>query len=248
MSIAPLAFVVERLAANQVEIAVLLPPGGSPHSFEPSLPQAQAMARAALRLRVGHPHLPFESAVFDRLAVDNPGAVDLRCIDAVEGDDEDPHVWLLPTSMQTCAARLLPQLQRLLPARVSELALSFETLSQDLEALDVELREELSPLPRKRFYVYHPAWSHLARFYGLTEVAIERDGKEPDPRYLSQVITQARADGARSLFVQPQFPRHSVELVAESLGAQVVVLDPMARDWMANLRRVSAALQQELQR
>lgn len=247
VSIAPLAYLVEQLAGDDVEIAVMLPPGANPHAFDPGLAHAQALARARLRLRVGHPHLPFERALFERLAVAGAQAVEVRCVDDGQGAHEDPHVWVAPASMRACADRLLPALLALLPAQGPRLRERHAALLRDLDALDAELRAALMPLPRRRFYVYHPAWGHLARAYGLTEVAIEHDGKEPDPHQLSVIVEQARRDGARTLFVQPQFPRGSVQLVAEALGAQVQVLDPMARDWADNLRRVQAALHKELQ-
>jgi putative heme degradation protein len=40
--------------------------------------------------------------------------------------------------------------------------------------------------------------------------------------------------------------RRSAELVAAEIGARVVELDPLARDWLQNLRHIAEALHEAL--
>jgi zinc transport system substrate-binding protein len=44
----------------------------------------------------------------------------------------------------------------------------------------------------------------------------------------------------RVIFAQPEFSSKSAQVVAREIGGQVVVADPLAADWMANLREVAA--------
>jgi zinc transport system substrate-binding protein len=130
-----------------------------------------------------------------------------------------------------------------------EIAANLKSLLDDIGRLDVEIRERLEPHRGGRFWVFHPAWGYFADDYGLRQVAIEREGKEPTPQELGELIHDARAEGVRTIFVQPQFSEASAEIVAHEIGAQLVTLDPLAADWPASLReageRLSAALAEQ---
>jgi hypothetical protein len=76
--------------------------------------------------------------------------------------------------------------------------------------------------------------------------AIEFEGKEPSPRRLGAIVTQARAKGVKVIFVQPQMSRRTAETIAQAIGARVLVADPLAADWAANLRAVAAAFRAAL--
>ena len=96
------------------------------------------------------------------------------------------------------------------------------------------------------FLVYHPSWGYFAKDYGLRQVAVESGGRAPRPAQLKMLIDQARKEGVKAVLVQPQFDKRSAETVAASVNAKVLVADPLAPDWMANLRlvadRISAAV------
>jgi zinc transport system substrate-binding protein len=135
--------------------------------------------------------------------------------------------------------RIAAAVAALLPQRAVEVERRRDALVAEMEQLTAETRASFAGMEGRRFYVFHPAWGYFAREYGLEQVAIEDEGKEPDPSRLARVIGQARRDGAKVIFVQPQFSRRSAELVAEEIGARLVVLDPLASDWLPNLRRVA---------
>jgi zinc transport system substrate-binding protein len=87
--------------------------------------------------------------------------------------------------------------------------------------------------------VFHPAWGYFAHAYGLKQVPIEIEGKDPKPAQLKELIQHARENGIKVVFVQPQFSTKSAELVAREIGGQVAFANPLAEDWMANLRQVA---------
>ncbi len=89
------------------------------------------------------------------------------------------------------------------------------------------------------FLVFHPAWAYFARSYGLVEVAIETDGKEPKAADLANIISEAKERGVKAIFISPQFSRRSAEIVAQAVGASVTTADPLAAEWEENLRAVS---------
>jgi zinc transport system substrate-binding protein len=87
--------------------------------------------------------------------------------------------------------------------------------------------------------VFHPAWGYFAHAYGLTQVPVEIEGKEPKPAQLKALIQHAREEGIKVIFVQPQFSSKSAKLVAREIGGEVAFVDPLAEDWSANLREVA---------
>src|SRR5690606_3888118 len=98
----------------------------------------------------------------------------------------------------------------------------------------------------QRFLVFHPSWGYFAAAYGLVQVAIEHEGKEPGARALAGIIEQAKAEGIRVVFVQQQSAGASARAVAEAIGGRVVPLDPLAPDYLANLRRSAQAIAEAL--
>lgn len=124
---------------------------------------------------------------------------------------------------------------------------NLEELRMDLDRLDQELAEILAPLRGSAIFAFHPAYGYLAAEYGLTQIAIEENGLDPGPRHLAKVIDEGKRLGVRAVFVQPQFSKASAQRVAREIGAEVVVLDPLARDYIGNLRKMGEALREALQ-
>jgi zinc transport system substrate-binding protein len=98
-------------------------------------------------------------------------------------------------------------------------------------------------------WVFHPAFGYFASRYGLVQRPIEFEGKEPSARRFARLVSEAQESRIRTLFVQPQFPRATAETAAELILADLVVLDPLSRDYRRNLRdiadRVAAGLKRE---
>jgi zinc transport system substrate-binding protein len=95
----------------------------------------------------------------------------------------------------------------------------------------------LQDLPQRRFLVLHPAWGYFADTYGLVQIPVERDGKEPGAQALAELVDEARRDGLKVIFVQPQFNPKPAE--TQAIGGRIEVLDDLAPDYAANLRRAA---------
>ncbi|MAE96689.1 MAG: ABC transporter substrate-binding protein [Deltaproteobacteria bacterium] len=247
VSVVPLQYVVDRLAGPRVRVAVLIPPGANPASHAPSLADRQAMAEAALVVPVGHPDFPFERAWLGPMLAERPDLAVVSLHEASSGErGDDPHEWTAPDRVVALAARLAPALAQLLPAEASELTGNLAAFQAEVADLEAFLEGTLEPFRGRRFFVFHPAWGHFARAYGLEQLAIEHGHKEPGPARLAERISAARSAGARVLFVQPQFSPEAARVVAGEIGARVETLDPLAYDWPANLRHVAQRLAEGL--
>jgi zinc transport system substrate-binding protein len=160
----------------------------------------------------------------------------------------DPHIWLDPALVKIQVGHIRDGLIRVDPAGAKEYAANAAAFMRELDELDVEIRATLAVLPKERrsFLVFHPSWGYFATAYGLTQVAIEVEGKEPSPKDLARIISMGKEQGTRVVFVQPQFSEKSAAVIAKQIGATVVRLDPLAADWSNNLRHAASAFVEAL--
>ena len=261
VGIAPEAYIVERIGGSHVSVSVLVGPGQNHHTFEPTPKQMVDLAEATVYFSIG---LPFERRLLEKIREANPS---LKCIDAREGislrkmetaDEDaeseqdhgagamDPHVWLSPLNAKIIAANICKGLKEVDPVHAADYENNLSPLRNELEALNTRIAGILAPFKGRAFYVYHPAFGYFADAYGLKQTSIEIEGKEPTPRQLAELITRAKADGVRVIFVQQQFPRRPAEAIAEEIGCAVVSIDPLSHDYIANLERIAEELRAAL--
>ena len=236
VSVLPLAYFVEELAGESVDIAVLLPPGASPASFEPSMQQVRDLEAASLYVGLGHPGFPFEATWLSKLVGDRG---DLPMATVLDPDQDGPHAWLDPITAIRITDHVAAALAEALPEEAAVVESRRVDLVARIRSLDAELAKILAPVSGRSFLVFHPAWQSFADRYGLVQIAIEDDHKEPDPFSLGRVIENARVAGVEVIFVQPQFSDVSAQAIADAIDARVEALDPLARDWDANMRRTA---------
>jgi zinc transport system substrate-binding protein len=174
------------------------------------------------------------------LVVDAREGIDLHREDAhAHGNERDPHVWTSPPLVKRMAARIRDGLISLDAEGASEYLASYAQFAVRLDHLDRDLRGILSKAGSRRFMVFHPAWGYFADTYGLTQIPIEREGKQPGARALAALIEQAKREAVSVIFVQPQFDRRSASRLAQAIGGRVETIDPLAADYFANMRAVA---------
>jgi len=259
VSIAPQAWLVERLAGQPVEVEVMVRPGQSPATVDPTPRQMAALARVAAYIRIG---VPFERGFIKRLRHNRP---QLPIIDQRQGvvlltrdgralkpgadpNAADPHIWLDPGRLKRQADTVARALRDLAPQRAAAIEDRRRRLAAELDRLDGRIGRLLEPMRGQPLFVFHPAYGYFAAAYGLVQVAVQTGGKEPSARQLARLIERARRAKARVIFVQPQYSRKSAELVAEAIGAAVVELDPLAPNVLNNLQRVAERVAQAFER
>jgi len=159
-----------------------------------------------------------------------------------DGDDHtglDPHIWTSPALVKIQAAAILKALQKADPANEGAYADNFKAFIAGVDALDRELSQTFAGKKGLQFMVFHPSWGYFARDYGLTQIPIEIEGKDPKPAQLKELISHAREEGIKVIFVQPQFSTKSATLIAREIKGQVAFADPLAEDWAGNLRMIA---------
>lgn len=260
VSVPPQAYFVERIGGPHVEVVTLIPPGYSHVDYPLTPRQLVALSRARLYVAVGHPAFEFERARIYPLLPDLP---ELQVVDMskgmriLEGEGEgsehgheheggDPHVWVAPDTVAVAARNIAAALAEADPAHAAEYRANLARFEKEIEDLDRSIRAQLGAERGEAFMVFHPTWGYFAHEYGLRQVAIEAEGKEPSAQRLIQLIDRARRDRVKVIFVQAGFPRKSAQIVADAVGARVLVADPQEHDWLENLRRVTHELSEAL--
>ncbi|BBO83657.1 cation ABC transporter substrate-binding protein [Desulfosarcina ovata subsp. sediminis] len=151
----------------------------------------------------------------------------------------DPHVWLSPPLVKIQAHSIMTALQTIDPAHGSIYAENYRHFASTIDELDTQLKQTFAGRQGLQFMVFHPAWGYFAHAYGLQQVPIEIEGKDPKPAQLQRLIEHARESKINVIFVQPQFSTKSAGQIAEAIHGQVLPADPLAEDWTGNLRMVA---------
>jgi zinc transport system substrate-binding protein len=159
-----------------------------------------------------------------------------------EADDRDPHVWLGRDSVKVQLGHILNGLVDLDPEGASVYRANHAAFVAEIDSLFEALSSDLAALRGKPVFVFHPAFGYFLDEFGIIQEAVETGGKEPTQKALATLIDKAREEGARAIFVQAQFPAAAARSVASAIGGAVVEIDPLALDWLDNLKRIAVAL------
>lgn len=268
VSILPQKYFAEKIGGDLVKVTVMVPPGASPATYEPKPKQMVALAKTDIYFAVG---VPFETTWLAKIAATNPKMLIVHTeagiekmvmtsphhhgLDSVQHHDEekhehqvkDPHVWLSPPLVMQQARNTLHGLLALDAPHRSSYEANYRKFIMELVELDLELNRMFdTERGQVEFMVLHPSWGYFARTYGLEQVPIEMEGKEPKPAELQYLIQYAKEHGIKVIFVQPQFSWQAAQAIAQTIRGEIAFVDPLALDWATNLREVgkkfSAAL------
>jgi zinc transport system substrate-binding protein len=241
VGIPPLAEFAEAVGGDQVRVTVILPAGADPHTFEPTPQEVVEISQTDMILAVGS-HLPFEDRLLESLAGFQPAPVVVNLSEGIAFIDRDPHDWLSPANARQMVNHTSEALCHEDPAHCDTFRANRDAYLIRLQEADAYIRSTLSEARITTFLVVHPAWGYFAQEYGLTELAIEQEGKEPSASELAALVETAREAGVRVVFVEPQFSTREADIFAAQIGGRVEILDPLSADYLDNLKQVSEAL------
>ncbi len=256
VSIPPQRFIVERIGADRVAVEVLIGPGQSPATYELTPKQMARLWDADIFFRIG---VPFEKILVEKLAlsmdtakiVDTRQNIELREMDNFGELDHmshhghgllDPHIWLNPLLVKIQVETICDALIQHDSVNKDFYENNLSRFLQELDNLNGKITDILEPFSGRSFYVFHPAYGYFADAYGLKQVPVESEGKEPTASRLAQMIARAKKEKIRAIFVQPQFSAKSAKVLAGQIGASVIIFDPLAEDYLSNLKNMAHKL------
>ncbi len=260
VSILPLRSLVGEIVGDDFRIDVLVPPGASPETFEPTPRQIVALDKARMIFGVGL--LDFEVSLLQKIENREKLVILSRGIKLLEGtcaharhhdtvdggraeEDAhnhahgiDPHIWTSPRELQRMAANAYEAIHAAWPDS-TKYTENYRRLSRELQELDRRTAGKIARSGVKAFIIYHPALTYYARDYGIRQEAVETDGKEPSAKRLAELIRMARREGIRQIFYQKQFPASVVETIARDMDARTVAIDPLREEVIANIDSIT---------
>lgn len=257
VSILPQKYFVERIGGEHVSVNVMVGPGDSPHSYEPKASQMTALSDSDIYFQIS---VEFEDAWMERITAANPSMpiVDVSAditksaIEAYAHNDDDkelildPHVWTSPANGALIANAVAKTLIELDPQHADIYQANLISLLDDIETLQADIAASLEKLENGKFMVFHPSWGFFAQEFGLEQIAIEIGGSEPSARELAGILEKARSEHIHVIFAQPEFSTGSAEYIASEIDGKVILISPLAEDWLENLRLVANTFAEEL--
>jgi len=141
----------------------------------------------------------------------------------------NPHVWLDPVLAQDICRRISAALIRLDPGHRRDYEARLDQYLRELAELHQEMEKRVSSFRLREFVCFHPAFSYLARRYGLREAGVIElsPGREPTPRHLQKIVAAIKEKGIRVVFAEPQLSPRIAEVIAREAGAKVLLIDPV---------------------
>ena len=251
VTIMPQKYFVEKIAGDLVRVDVLVPPGASPELYSLMPSQMIGLSHALAWLGIGK--IGFEEGWVDKIRKSNPK---LKFFDTsvqadwIAGEVEehgahthlhgvDPHIWSSPAEVKKIAGETCKALTAVLPQYQETFARNYAQFTTEIDALDAELKTKFDGLKSKKFLIFHPALSYLARQYGLEQIPMEVEGKEPSPGHLKELAKMAKNENIKAIFVQKEFNMENARQMAREIDGKVIQIDPLGEDWPGRLRDIA---------
>jgi zinc transport system substrate-binding protein len=256
VSILPQKYLVESIADSLVDVVVMVPPGASPATWEATSAQMVSLSDAVIYFRIGH--IGFEKAWMPKIREHNPlmPVVDLSADMSLIGMDTrhgghshtgiDPHIWMSPEKMESMARKVYNELKLILPEHKEFLRANYASLMTEIKNVGRLAGKNLAPYEGETFLIFHPSLGYFAKDYGLQQVSIEYEGKEPSPAHIKEVIDLANAKGIKIILVQEEFDSRNAEMIAREIGGTVVKINPLSENWATEIKSLSSKLPKAL--
>lgn len=246
VTITPMQAIVEEITMGDFNVEVIVPKGASPETFEPTLKQVAAISNAEFIFSSGL--INFEQNLINSIngdgeVVNLSKGVELIAGSCSHGNHEhkhgvDPHIWTSPRTLRTMVLNAHDAIIAHYPDSTKYTAAT-ERLLARLDELDNYCASRIANSGVDAIMIYHPAYTYYARDYGIQQIAIEHDGKEPSLRQTTELINRAHQYNIRYILRQPQYSEDKVRAIAKDAGAEIIVTDPLAEDIMGEIKRVT---------
>lgn len=246
VTITPMQSIIEEITAGDFDIEVIVPKGASPETFEPTPKQVTSFSDAELIFSTGL--IDFEQSLVQRISgdaevVNLSNGIELIAGSCSHGNHQhkhgvDPHIWTSPRALRTMVTNAHKAIMAHYPDSVKYTEATGRLLER-INRLDSYCATRIKAEGVEAMMIYHPAYTYYARDYGIEQIAIEHDGKEPSLRQTTALIEKAKEHGVKAILRQPQYSEDKVRAIANDAGAEIITTDPLAEDILGEIERVT---------
>lgn len=254
VTLAPYAHIVKRIAGDLVHVEILIPEGANPHLYEAPPQAVKKHQNADLWIYLGESFdrkmLQFLKETEQKIATLDvaeglellPGPGLCVCCHSQEG--RDLHIWLSPELMKPQAQRIATALASLLPGQEPAIQEGLQNLLLELDALHNSLAGILRGKKGEVVMVSHAALGYFCREFGLEQVSIEIEGKEPKPKQIAEVLSLAKQRNVHTIFTEPQHNSKGAQILALELGIPTEQIDPYTENYPDMLTKLAQVIAQ----
>ena len=246
VTITPMQSIIEEITTGDFDIEVIVPKGASPETFEPTPKQVTSFSDAELIFSTGL--IDFEKSLVERISgdaevVNLSNGIELIAGSCSHGNHQhkhgvDPHIWTSPRALRTMVTNAHDAIMAHYPDSVKYTEATGRLLER-INKLDTYCATRIEAEGVEAMMIYHPAYTYYARDYGIEQIAIEHDGKEPSLRQTTTLIEKAKEHGVKAILRQPQYSEDKVRAIANDAGAEIITTDPLAEDILGEIERVT---------
>lgn len=292
VSVPPQKHFVEKIAANTLDINVIIPAGVDEHNFDFKPATMQRLEKSDIYFTIG---LEFERVFADKfqsnfanLQVIDTGK-DLRNLKTLHEhsdkhsqnahsylsgenlqlndknshthnayerhthkhsnphethSEKDPHIWLDPILVKIQASTIAKALIAKYPQNKALYEANLAHFQAELDALNAEISALFEKSKNKKFIIYHPSLAYFAARYHLVQIPVEIEGKEPKTKDLQRLMSVAKKENIKTIFVQKGFSQNAAKSLAKELKASVVELNHLSDDYSKNLLEIAKKIAQ----
>lgn len=257
VSIPPLKYLVDKISGNEISVNVMVSSGACQETYEPTPAQMKEVAKSAIYFGISD--LEFEQKWLKNITTNNPSLTYKNLGEGIiEGsascghshcDNDhhshggvDPHFWLSAHNYNAMATAAYTELVAAYPNKKEQYERNYKALVASIDSIDADAKNKFAAVKQKKFIIYHPALTYFANDYGLIQIAIEKDGKEPDAGHIKSLVTIAKKEGIKTIFVQKEFDMSIIKSFASEINAKIEPINTFAYDWVANMGNIVNAI------
>lgn len=252
VTILPQKYLLDRIVGDSLEVVCVIPNGANPEEYATTPRLMKDVVTSSLYFKIGE--LGFEKTTLPSILKNAPNVKVVTLSEDIEfiasqcthGGEEhshyDPHYWSSPKMVRIMATNMFNAISEFDSKNRSYYEFNYLQLVAELDSLDMKIESVLSKSSNKQFAIFHPSLSYFARDYGLQQLSLEQNGKAMAPRTMKLAIEEAVKSGVKTVFIQNEFSPEQVNTFAQEIGASVVVINPLAYDFIEEINKVAYAI------
>ena len=237
---------VEKVGGDRVYVTVMVPPGASPHTYEPTPGMMKEVTKAEMYAKVGS-GVEFENNWMEKIISNNRDMNIVDCSKGITKMGNDPHIWNSPANAKIMVENICNGLIQIDPNNANYYTQNKNNYLKELDILDEYICHKLDGFSNRVFMICHPSFGYFAEEYNLTQLAVEHGGKEPTPQVIQDCIDMANQYNLQYVFVAPEFAAEPCKTIAREIGGKTASMDPLARNYTSNMKQIADSLASEFE-
>lgn len=228
----PIYDITRNIAGANIEVINILPPGASPHTFEPTPKIIGDVVKAKAIYAIGYGIDDWVDTIKAKATpkIQLDKNIQLRRGETDENDlGIDPHYWLTIPNAKIMAQNIAADLETRFPEYQTEFQANLRNYLTNLDTAETKIKGYLSGLKNNKIITLHDAWYYFGDAYNMNIVGTFEPsaGKEPTPQYLSALKSALIANKINVLYSEPSVSVSTLASFVQDNKLKIVILDPV---------------------